>query len=164
MPLWTLNNPPTFKTDAVATEKGWEHPDTGEVLVAIGTLTTKAGAADVLSVRFMDLTLAQGDDLAVEVRLNEKVDVTAGATLVVSWDGMSGDVTLHALAQTNTNVVVFNKDVTLLANAVVPSESGTLSIAAQTMGGTIKDAGTLTNSNKAISAPQASAADTIEVA
>lgn len=41
MPLWTLKNPPTFRTDLIATKSGWVDSVTGEVLVAIRQLKTK---------------------------------------------------------------------------------------------------------------------------
>lgn len=41
MSNWSLKNPPTYRTDAVAGPEGWKDPVTGEVLVAIGGLTTK---------------------------------------------------------------------------------------------------------------------------
>src|SRR6185437_13524144 len=41
MSNWSLKNPPSYRTDAVAGPEGWKDPVTGEVLVAIGGLTTK---------------------------------------------------------------------------------------------------------------------------
>lgn len=35
MPLWTLDNPPTWFPDAELTKEGWRNPDTGELLVAM---------------------------------------------------------------------------------------------------------------------------------
>ena len=123
MSLWTLNQPPRFKNpkgkDLVGTNRGWEDPDTGEVLVVISNLTTKAGAADVLALSFADLTLAQGDPISVTVRFNERVTVTAGAALELSWDGVSGNFFAHVLAQTNVHEVVFNKQADLLADVIV---------------------------------------------
>ena len=168
MALFDYNKPPRITNphgnDPVATKRGWEDPDTGELLVAIGELTTKAGAGDILEVSFVTSELAQGDDLSVLVRFNERVDVTAGASIVVTWDGGSGNVTLYAAAQTNKNEILFDKQSDNTTQEVVPSETGALSIAAQTLGGTIKDAGTVTNSNKAVSAPVAAAAGEVEVA
>ena len=167
MPLWTLDNPPAFKNpkgkDLVATSRGWEDPDTGEVLVAISDLTTKAGAADILEVLFVDQTPVQGEAISVKVRFNERVDVTVGAALEVSWSGVSGNFYVNAAAQSNVNEVIFDKQADNTTPQVVPSEAGELSIAAQTISGTVKDAGTAVDSNLAISAPIAAAAGTLVV-
>jgi hypothetical protein len=167
MSLWTLNQPPRFKNpkgkELVGTKRGWEDPETGEVLVAISQLTTKAGAADVLALSFSDVTLAQGDAVSVVVRFNERVTVTAGAALELSWDGVSGNFFVHALSQTNVHEVLFNKQADLLADVVVPSEAGTLSVAAQTISGTIVDAGTLVASNKVVSVDAAALAGEVVV-
>ena len=109
MPLWTKDLPPKFKTNAVATAKGWEDPATGEVLVAIRQLATKAGAGDVDAVNFAATSYAQGAALGVKVRFNEKVNVTAGANLVVTSNQTAGNYTLYAAAQSNVQEVLFNK-------------------------------------------------------
>lgn len=168
MPLWTLNTPPNFKNPKgkplVATRKGWEDPDTGEVLVAINGLVTKAGAGDVIAVSFDAESYEQGDPLSVTVRFNERVDVTVGASLEVAWSGMSGNITLNAEAQLNTHEVVFSKQGDNTTDEVVPAEAGELSMAAQSISGTIVDAGTLVATNLAISAGAALAAGEITVA
>lgn len=163
MARWSLNNPPGWFKTAVATKRGWEHPVTKEVLVAIRGLATKAGGADVMGVSFVDKTPVQGEALSVIVRFNEKVSVTVGASIEVSWTGISGNITLNAAAQTNVHEVVFNKQANNSTQEVVPSEAGTLSVAAQTISGTIVDAGTVVASNKAISAPVALAASSYVV-
>lgn len=167
MALWSLNTPPKFKNPkgkpCVATKRGWEDPDTGEVLVAISSLTLKAGAADILEVTFDAASYARTDAVSVTVRFNERVDVTAGAAIEISWSGVAGNFFAHALAQTNVHEVVFNKDPGLVSNALVPNEAGDLSVAAQSVSGTINDAGTLITSNNAVSLAAAAAAGTIVV-
>lgn len=139
MGQWTLNSPPTWYPTAVATDAGWVDPDTGMVLIAISRLASKAGAGDVLSVAFGDTAYDQGDNLSVIVRFNEKVDVAAGASIVVGWSGVSGDITLYAAAQTGVDEVVFNKKTGNVTQETVPEEAGILSIGAQTLGGTVID-------------------------
>ncbi len=143
MSQWSLDNPPKFPFlgDKVpyADERGWCHPDTGEVLVAIRGLVSKAGAANISKIYFDEDSLARGDDLTVHVWFNEKVDVTAGATLVVTAASGS-NITLKAAAQTGTNHVLFSKkssDGT--TQETVPDRADTYSVGAQTGGGTIRD-------------------------
>lgn len=131
MSLWSKDKAPTFFPTAVQTEAGWVNPTTGEVLVAISELTDKAGGADVQTTRFEHSTYVQGAVLRVLVHFNEKVDVTVGATIEAAWSGLSGNVTLTAAAQTGVYQAIFE--------GVVPSEAGTLSVAAQTILGTIVD-------------------------
>jgi hypothetical protein len=168
MSLWTLNQPPKFKNpkgkELVASAKGWEDPETGEVLVAIKTLSTKAGAADVMAAVFSSMSLEQGDAFSVTVRFNEKVTVTAGANIECSWSGVGGNFYAHAVAQTNVNEVVFAKQANLLDDVVVPSEAGTLSLAGQTLSGTVVDLGTVVSSNLVLSGPAAAAAGSVVVA
>jgi len=167
MSLWDLNTPPQFKNPKgkplVATARGYEDPDTGEVLVAISNLIDKAGAADVLEVSFLASSYLQGAPLSVKVRFNERVDVTVGASLEVSWSGTGGNFFINAAAQSNTHEVIFDKQADNSTPQVVPSEPGDLSVASQSITGTIKDAGTLVNSNLAISAAAAFAAGVITV-
>lgn len=67
---------------AVATQRGWENPVTGEVLVAIRGLATKAGAGDPFTISW-GVSPVGGGIARVYVDFNEKVDVTSGATLTV---------------------------------------------------------------------------------
>jgi len=57
MSLWTLTNPPVWKSDAVATSAGWADPDTGEVLVTIDGLSTFKTHAPLINVA-LDVTHA----------------------------------------------------------------------------------------------------------
>lgn len=108
---WTLNTPPTWAPNAVATKKGWENPTTGEVLVAIRGLSRKAGASDVNAVVFGAEVYENGDDVSALVRFNEKVNVTAGASFVLTNSGSGGNITLYAAAQNDVSEVLFNKQV-----------------------------------------------------
>ena len=160
MSLWTLDTPPTFKTpngkDYVATERGWTDPDTGEVGVAISNLTTKAGPGDVLSAAFDQASYSQSDPVTLTVSFNEKVDVTAGATIEASWTGVGGNFQLTAAGQTDTYDVEFT--------GTIPAEAGTLSIAAQTILGTVADSEDATPTNLAVSVAAAATAGTRVVA
>jgi hypothetical protein len=162
MAQWSRETPPNWRVKngnkaPVATERGWEDPDSGELLVAISNLATKAEEANILEVGFGADAYEQSDPLTVVVRFNEKVNVTAGATLVVTSTGVSGNVTLTAAAQTEVNEVVFS--------GTVPGEAATLSIAAQSVVGTIVDAAKVASaSDKSISAEIAAAAGTRVVA
>lgn len=121
MPIWTKDKPPSYFPNAIATERGWENPDTGEVLVSIGGLAQAAGAPDPTVVSFGQLTYAQGGVLGVAVKFNEKVTVTAGASIVVNFSGTSGNQTLYAAAgQTAVQTVLFSKQVDNTTNATVP--------------------------------------------
>ena len=164
MAQWSRETPPNWRVKngnkaPVATERGWEDPDSGELLVAISNLATKAEEANILEVGFGADAYEQSDPLTVVVRFNEKVNVTAGATLVVTstTPTVTSDVTLTALQQDNVNEVVFS--------GTVPGEPTTLSIAAQDVVGTIKDAAKdETESEKPIKEEIAAAAGTRVVA
>ena len=136
------------KNNCVAKEEGWVLKKTvgsrnlEEVLVAVGSgtnLATALGNADILGVYFKDASYDQGDTGTVVVNYNENVDVTNGATLVVTGS-VSGSVTATAAAQTGVNSAEFT--------FTVPSQTEDLSIGAQTISGTIEDAGTSTASDK----------------
>jgi len=167
MSLWTLNNPPKFKNpkgkELVATERGWEDPDTGEVLVAISELDTKAGAADIVAVSFGKLVYARGEAITVTVRFNERVDVVAGLPIEVASTGAAGNFFLHALAHAAKNEILFSLAADLLTPVVVADEAAMLSIAAQTLSGDVKDAGKTIASNLVVSGEVAEAAGTREI-
>lgn len=161
MPIWTKEIPPQSYTKigrkAVATDRGWEDARTGEILVAIPQLAVVAGQANIFSVLFDKAAYAQGDAINVVVRYNEKVNVTAGATLTVSWSGVSGNFVVTALQQSAVTEVVFS--------GTAPVEAGNLSIAAQTIVGTIVDVSEAGMASElAISSDKAAGAGTIAVA
>ncbi len=151
MPLWTLDKPPVWpkkngRKTPVLTEKGWEDPDTGEVLVCMNGRLVDAGSANIVDVYFDVSAYDQGDPIKVFVAFNENVDVLAGATVEVSWTGVSGNFFCTALAQTGVSAVEFS--------GVVPSEPGVMDITTgpAIVVGTITDAGTVTASDLTIPA------------
>tara|TARA_B100001939_G_C16577454_1_gene461243 strand:+ start:21 stop:560 length:540 start_codon:yes stop_codon:yes gene_type:complete len=137
------------KNNCVAKEEGWVlkksvgSRELEEVLVAVSgatNLATALGNADITGVYFEAASYDQGDSANVIVVYNENVDVTNGATLTVGATGGS-DVTATAAAHDGKNKVSFA--------FTVPSRTCDLSIAAQTISGTIVDDGTSTASDKA---------------
>ena len=125
---WVLRH---YKGTDKATARYWD-----ELLVAIGGLaggtsaSTLLGEADITAVFFEQEALDQGDTGTVVVIYNEKVTVTAGATLAVTGS-TTGAVTATYARGTTTNRVEFD--------FTVPSQAETLSIGAQTISGTIVD-------------------------
>jgi hypothetical protein len=148
---WDLNNPPNWpkrngKATPVLTKKGYEDPDTGEVLVAMGNRLADAGISDVVDVKFLATEYSQGDILEIEVTWNEAVDVLVGCTIEVAWSGVSGNffATL-AGSVTNQHRVVFT--------TTIPLEPGVLALmTGPVISGTVKDTGTLVNSNVVVPA------------
>lgn len=167
MPLWgkteTDESKPKYLTrgaknhdpaDCFADERGWvlRHQKGGtrfwdEVIVAIGGLaggtsaTAALGEATISAIFFEQETLAQTNTGTVAVIYNEKVDVTAGATLVVTGS-VTGAVTATYQRGTGSNRIEFD--------FTVPSQAEDLSIGAQTISGTIVDAGTSVASDKVV--------------
>ena len=145
---------------------------TPEVLVAIGDLSTSLGAATIDAVNFavgQTVSGAGGSVIKVFVHYNEQVTVaTASPLMVVSNDqtgsGGSASITLtmDGTLPVTSDTLQFSATAT---NAAV-NASDVLSIGAQNVnlnGGTIKDAGTTTDSAVAISAAVGAAAGTITV-
>jgi len=145
-----------------------------EVLVAIGGLTTSLGAATIDSVD-LNTTVADKSDgftLSVTVRYNEAVDVdtTSGTPTISITNGNEGTGTgrgphtLSYASGTGTNELLFTLAIAA-ANAATEADD-VLSVGAQNVAlnsGTIKDAGTATNAELAISAAQGTAAGTVTV-
>jgi len=145
-----------------------------EVLVAIGGLTTSLGAATIDSVD-LNTTVADKSDgftLSVTVRYNEAVDVvtTGGTPTIAVTNGNEGagtgrgPHTLSYASGTGTNELLFTLAIAA-ANAAT-NEDDVLSVGAQNVAlnsGTIKDAGTATNAEVAISSAQGTAAGTVTV-
>lgn len=141
-----------------------------EVLVAIGDLTTSLGAADITEIEFITTSVSAATPAAfsVRVRFNEAVDVvTTGGTPTVTvlndnaGTGTSANFDLDYASGTGSNELVFTATWT---NEFL--EGDVLSIGANTMAlnsGTIKDAGTATNSTITNSAAIGTAAGTITV-
>jgi hypothetical protein len=137
------------KNNTVAKAEGWVLKKTvgsrnlEEVLVAVGSATnlaTALGNADITGVWFKAASYDQGDTATVVINWNENVDITNGATLVVTGS-VTGSITATAAAQTGVN----NGEFTF----TVPSQAEDLSIGAGSITGTIVDNGTSTVSDKA---------------
>lgn len=137
------------KNNTVAKTEGWVlkkavgSRNLEEILVAVGSATNLATAiaeATITGVWFKAASYAQGDTATVVVNWNENVDITNGATLVVTGS-VTGSITATAAAQTGVN----NGEFTF----TVPSQAEDLSIGAGSITGTIVDNGTSTASDKA---------------
>ena len=155
-PKWAVRGGVVDPSNIFATESGWtlrhyknaaktEYWD--EVIVAVDGLvgeggrgTDTLGNADITAVYFEGTGYAGGATGTVIVIYNERVDVTNGATLVVRNTTDSANITATAAGQTNTNRVKF----TFTAAASGKAHA----IQAQTISGTIVDAGTSTASDK----------------
>lgn len=155
MPLWTLTRAPYFAPTAEITNKGWTNPATGEVLVAIRQLAEKAGPATIQSVTFPE-TITEAEDFTVTVKFSEAVDVDGFATLTVSNDD-GDDIVLTSDEDATGNELTFTGTNTALAG-------NNLSIAEQTLTGTIVDSGTVTASTADVTEAVSLAAGTVEVA
>jgi hypothetical protein len=145
MPLWSLNRPPLWlkkigKKIPIFTIMGWVQPETREVLVTMNNRLSDAGPADVVDVRFTANSYNQGDPLTVIVHFNEAVDVVSGATIELSWSGISGNFFCSSGNQTNVHEVIFS--------GTIPNESGSLEISSGAfISGAITDTGTLVPAN-----------------
>ena len=175
------------KLEVSASSKGWVREAgsrlsgngntsaTPEVLVAIGGLAVKLGAADITEIEWITTAAdkSAGFTLSARLRFNEAVDVvtTGGTPTLAVTNGNEGSGTgrgPHALAYasgTGTNELVFSL-VIGAANAAT-NEDDVLSFGANCLAlnsGTIKDAGTTTNSTITSVAGIGTAAGTITVA
>jgi hypothetical protein len=124
-----------------------------EVLVAIGGLATSIGAADITEIEFIttSVSAAAPGAFSVRVRFNEPVDVvtTGGTPTVTVVNDNAGTSTSANIAPayasgTGTNELVFTVTWTneLLEGDVLSIGTNALTLNS----GTIKDAGTATNS------------------
>lgn len=142
-----------------------------EVLVAIGGLATSIGAADITEIEFIttSVSAAAPGDFSVRVRFNEPVDVvTTGGTPTVTvindnaGTSTSANIAPEYASGTGTNELVFTVAWTneLLEGDVLSIGTNALTLNS----GTIKDAGTATNSTITNAAGIGTAAGTITVA
>ena len=155
-PKWAVRGSGVDPSNIFATAEGWvlrHYKNAGkttywdEVLVAVDGLvgaggrgTDTLGEADISAVFFEESTYAAAATGTVVVIYNEKVDVTNGATLVVTNTTDSASITATAAAQSATNRVQFT--------FTCAAASKVHTIGAQTISGTIKDAGTNVASDK----------------
>lgn len=115
MSTWTRTTPPTWFPTAVVGAMGWEHPTTGELLVAISNFTAKN--TDVLSlVTVVGATvnneaLTTGDSLIVVVQFSEAVAVLGTPSIALTVGAGSRTLTFDAAASTPTHVA-FSYEVT----------------------------------------------------
>ena len=157
-PKWAVEGGAVDPSNIFATSAGWvlRHYKNvaktaywAEVLVAVDGLvgeggrgTDTLGNATITAVFFEESGYEGGAAASVVVIYNEAVDVTNGATLLVRNTTDNANITATAAAQTGTNRVEF---------AFTAAATGKAhAINAQTISGTIKDAGTNTNSDKTI--------------
>lgn len=147
---------------------------TPEVLVAIGSLTTSLGSADITEIEWITTAADKSDGftLSVRARFNEAVDVdTSGGTPYLAvTNGNQGSGSgrgPHNLAYasgTGTNELVFS--LAIAANNAATEADDVLVIGANAMNlnsGTIKDAGTATNATITNSSAIGTAAGSITV-
>ena len=173
------------KKEVLATTSGWvveagsamtgndNTASTPEVLVATGGLTTSLGAATIDSVDWITTAAdkSAGFTLSVRVRYNEAVDVATSNPTVAVTNGNQGTGsgrgphTIVYASGTGSNELVFSLAIAA-ANAATAADD-VLSIAAQNVllagSSTIRDAGTSTNAEVAISSGQGSSAGTLTV-
>ena len=173
------------KKEVLATTAGWvveagstmtgndNTSSTPEVLVAAGGLTTSLGAATITGAEWITTTADKSDGftLSIRVRYNEAVDVAVSNPTIAVTNSNAGSGsgrgphTLTYASGTGSNELVFSLAIAA-ANAATNADD-VLSIAAQNItlasSSTIKDAGTATNSEVAISSAQATACGTITV-
>ena len=145
---------------------------TPEVLVAIGDLSTSLGNATIDAVNFavgQTVSGAGGSVITVEVHYNEQVTVATASPLMVVSNDQTGSGGSASITLTMDGALPLTSDTlsfsATASNAAV-NATDVLSIGAQSInknGGTIKDAGTTTDSAVAISAAQGTAAGTITV-
>ena len=170
------------KKQVFATTAGWvrepNNADQGndnasanpEVLVAIGDLTTSLGAATIASVDMVTTSwdASAGGTFQMRVRWNEAVDVVeTGSGLKMTLQrtpdgGSAASHTLRYASGTGTNELIFSL---AIAGGSPVAADDVFSIGAQSLvkagATTVKDAGTETASEVAITAAQGTATGTI---
>ena len=147
---------------------------TPEVLVAIGSLTTAIGSADITEIEWITTAADKSDgfSLSVRARFNEAVDVDTGSGVpyLAVTNGNQGSGTgrgphnLPYASGTGTNELVFTLAIAA-ANAATNADD-VLVIGANAMNlnsGTIKDAGTSTNATITSSSAIGTAAGSLTV-
>ena len=195
MPLWGATDADESKPkhlttaqkkEVYATDKGWtieagstmtgngNTSATPEVLVAIGSLTTAIGSADITEIEWIttEADKSDGFTLSARVRFNEAVDVdTSGGTPYLAvTNGNQGSGSgrgPHNLAYasgTGSNELVFS--LAIAAGNAATNADDVLVFGANAMNlnsGTIKDAGTSTNATITNSSAIGTAAGSLTV-
>ena len=191
MSLWgvTDGTKPKFLTDAekklvFANQSGYvlesgaesaqytgnNNPDaTPEVLVAIGELATRIGAATITEIEFMTTAFSKGagGTISMRVRYNEEVTVTGVPRFVINnTTNASRHQTCTYVSGSGSNELIFGK--TLSAGSGDINASDVLNVIAnplaQHSGSTIKDKGTSTNAEITSSTAIGTAAGTLTIA
>jgi hypothetical protein len=147
---------------------------TPEVLVAIGSLTTSLGSADITEIEWITTAADKSDgfSLSVRARFNEAVDVDTGSGVpyLAVTNGNQGSGSgrgphnLPYASGTGTNELVFT--LAIAAGNAATNASDVLVVGANAMNlnsGTIKDAGTSTNATITNSSAIGTAAGSITV-
>lgn len=133
---WSLTQPPNWAPDAIATDRGWVNPDTGELLVAIRGLNVKNNGPAVVRVsRIGNITkYGRTTTLSFRVKFNEVVVVT-GSPRIPLTIGANSSLYVTYASGTGSSSLVFSY-------AIQNTDSGAISIAGpiQLNSGTIKDA------------------------
>ena len=195
MPLWGATDADESKPkhlttaqkkEVYATDKGWtieagstmtgngNTSATPEVLVAIGSLTTAIGSADITEIEWIttEADKSDGFTLSARVRFNEAVDVDTGSgtPYLAVTNGNQGSGSgrgPHNLAYasgTGTNELVFS--LAIAAGNAATNADDVLVFGANAMNlnsGTIKDAGTSTNATITNSSAIGTAAGSLTV-
>ena len=142
-----------------------------EVLCCVGDLAVALGAADITQIEWITTAFdkSEGGTLSLRVRFNEAVDIdTSGGVpflLITNQTSSSRNVQAPYASGTGSNEIVFTK--TIAAANAATNASDVLKVAADAIdlnSGTIKDAGTSTNSTITNSGAIGTAAGTITVA
>ena len=174
------------KKEVFASTKGWVREAgsvlsgngntsaTPEVLVAIGSLATSLGTADITEIDWITTAADKSDGFSLSVRVffNEPVDVDTGSgtpyVAITNSNAGSGSGrgphNLPYASGTGTNELVFT--LAIAADNAATNADDVLSVGANAMNlnsGTIKDAGTSTNSTITSSSAIGTAAGTITV-
>lgn len=97
---FTYTTAPSWKTDAVATAKGWEDPDTGEVLVAINDLDAKQTDIAAEPTFVGVLSGGKGSAVFATTQVGSTGVTSEIQTLTVTADG--GTYTITYSGQTTT--------------------------------------------------------------
>ncbi len=147
---------------------------TPEVLVAIGSLTTSLGTADITEIEWITTAADRSDGytLSVRARFNEPVDVDTGSgtpylAITNGNQGSGSGRGPHNLAYasgTGTNELVFSLAISAGSNDAKANDVLTVGTNAMNLNsGTIKDAGTSTNATITNSSAIGTAAGSITV-
>ena len=147
---------------------------TPEVLVALGSLATSLGSADITEIDWITTAADKSDGFSLSVRVffNEAVDVDTGSgtpyVAITNSNAGSGSGrgphNLPYASGTGTNELVFT--LAIAADNAATNADDVLSVGANAMNlnsGTIKDAGTSTNSTITSSSAIGTAAGSLTV-